>query len=298
MIPSPAASATAAPRPLRYGDQATHPRRPLWRPILAIVLGLLAGVVVLGIVTIAGSFVFAGWLPPDLATLATATIGLFLAGVALVAVVCSSLRLRPGFVLAARGRFRWGRFWLALLVCAPVTALFLITTWRGVERADWLAALAVVVVLIPLQAAGEELAFRGGLQQSLVAAAPAWRFRFAAAAIVSAALFALAHQATSIEGFTAFFLIGLVYAAAASLTGGLEAPIALHVVNNLYSLGVPTVQTSDPSRLSSNVGGITWGVVAFSVGVNLVATIAVVLALRWAARSRGDDAVSACDRDV
>ena len=95
--------------------------------------------------------------------------------------------------------------------------------------------LLVVLLLTPLQAAGEEYAFRGYLQQAF---GGLFGSRVLAVGL-SALLFALAHGlGQSWPIFVDRLAFGLVAGALVILTGGLEAGIAMHVLNNFLAFGL------------------------------------------------------------
>ena len=85
----------------------------------------------------------------------------------------------------------------------------------------------------PLQSAAEEYLFRGYLSQAIAG----WIRRPAVgavvAAVVTAALFSLAHAPGDLPTFLDRFAFGLAASAVVWLTGGLEAAIVLHAVNNV-----------------------------------------------------------------
>jgi membrane protease YdiL (CAAX protease family) len=122
--------------------------------------------------------------------------------------------------------------------------------WVGWSRFGPLAL--TVAVAIPLQAAAEEVVFRGTLVQAVGAwARPAW-----VAVLVSSALFGLVHG-LPLPGFVAIAALGLVCAWSTIRTGGLEAAIALHVLHNMsFFLGEAAIGRSDRwiSDMSMDVG--------------------------------------------
>ena len=88
----------------------------------------------------------------------------------------------------------------------------------------------------PLQAAGEEYGARGLIQRS----AGSW-FRSPVAAflvgtLISGAVFALAHLAADPWLIAYYFIFGVSGSIAARGTGGLEAPVLVHAVNNVLIL--------------------------------------------------------------
>ena len=80
---------------------------------------------------------------------------------------------------------------------------------------------------------GEEYGFRGYLMQ---ASGSFFRSRIAALLITSG-LFALAHGVQNFPLFFDRFAFGLIAGLIVILVGGLEAGIALHILNNLLAFG-------------------------------------------------------------
>ena len=95
----------------------------------------------------------------------------------------------------------------------------------------WL--LVVVLLTTPLQSAAEEYLFRGYLSQAVAGWVRRPRAGAVRAALVTAALFSLAHLPPDLPTFLHLFALGLAASAVVWLTGGLEAAIALHTVNNV-----------------------------------------------------------------
>ncbi|MER6708183.1 CPBP family intramembrane glutamic endopeptidase [Streptomyces fumanus] len=155
---------------------------------------------------------------------------------------------RPaGTVSSVAGRLRWG--WLArcLAVAVPPVALLAVASvllpgadaepsapaeWVGLPA--FLASLAVLAVSVPFQAAAEEYVFRGWLMQTVggFLRSP-W-----VAVLPQAALFAAAHGWGTPWGFVDLLVFGLVTGWLTIRTGGLEAAVALHALNNLMGFGL------------------------------------------------------------
>ncbi|MGL5808663.1 MAG: lysostaphin resistance A-like protein [Nocardioides sp.] len=158
--------------------------------------------------------------------------------------------LRPRWLASVAPRIRW-RF---LAACLGLSVLALLATLVSSGLIYAIAAppdsfdpgeglndfttttrdfLLVIAFLTPLQAAGEEYVFRGYLTQAFGGA-----FGSAAAVAVPAVLFALAH---GLEQGLPVFLDRLAFGVIAGVlvlrTGGLEAGIAMHVLNNWLAFG-------------------------------------------------------------
>jgi membrane protease YdiL (CAAX protease family) len=93
-----------------------------------------------------------------------------------------------------------------------------------------LPLLAIIIVLVPFQAAGEEYLFRG----TLVQAVGAWSASPWPAIVLSSVAFAAVHGAP-IEVSVELFATAAMGAWLTYKTGGLEAAIAGHVVNNIVA---------------------------------------------------------------
>lgn len=163
--------------------------------------------------------------------------------------------IRPRWLLSVAPGLRW-RFFaaclglaVAALVASLVVGLLLPTpegndVGQGVN--DFTSTtrdfLLVIVLLTPLQAAGEEYLFRGYLTQALGSLLPpSADLRLASRAVaivVPALLFALAHGiGQPIPVFFDRLAFGLVAGVLVIATGGLEAGLAMHVLNNFLAFG-------------------------------------------------------------
>lgn len=295
--PSPALGPPVVPpaEPRSYVHQMRGPRYRWWRPVLALGIATVTFAVLIAVVM--AGFLITGAVPMDGSEPDMLAPGGFLSGNLMIGALLpatlvglwAGFGMRPGRVFCVAGRMRWGWLGRCLTLIAPLWAAYVGLSWvvgggEIKERPEhWLGLLVVALLSTPLQAAAEEVAFRGGLVQGF----GAW-FRSPVAALVvttflSAGLFALAHGSLDV-----WILIDLGFMAAAGCwlswrTGGLEAIIALHVANNLLvtaaglALGgledayVDTGVTSTPGQ----------------AGASVLATTVVVLVLLRLARRRG-----------
>lgn len=199
--------------------------------------------------------------------------------------------LGPGWLMSVARRIRW-RFFLACLalsvvaLIATVIVTALVPQGGGNELSgepnDFTSTtrdfLLVVLILTPLQAAGEEFAFRGYLMQAIGGI-------FASrvvAVMISALLFALAHGiGQDLPIFVDRFAFGLVAGTLVILTGGLEAGIAMHVLNNWLAFGV-SLAFGDMSSALNPTGGTWW-----SIPVTLTQSLSYLALSLWASRQMG-----------
>lgn len=211
-----------------------------WKPILELLL-VVVFLVLLWIVVLVPTLALAG--PADDGVPGLMKLGVSIAVALPATLLAARLTGRPWrTLLSVDGRFR-GRWFASCLLIAlaqtvvgvgAATALAALGLPLSPEPGPWVgwrefAPLAISVLgVIPLQAAAEEFLFRGTFMQALGAwVRPAWF-----AILVSSVAFGLAH-ALPLAGFVWITTLGLVAAWLTVRTGGLEASIALHAVNNV-----------------------------------------------------------------
>lgn len=133
---------------------------------------------------------------------------------------------------------------------------------------NWTAAwvsLAIVVVLVPVQATAEEVIFRGLFMQVL----GSWLKSPWFGILIPSVGFALGHI-YDIWGLLQVGLMGVFAAWLTWRTGGLEAAMAIHIVNNLvafgfmaFAVGGETAQTSDAGSAGGVIGEVV-GLLVFT----------------------------------
>jgi membrane protease YdiL (CAAX protease family) len=187
---------------------------------------------------------------------------------------------------------------MALLATLVVSAVLPTTAAAGSDSSmtpnafdDTAKQFALVVLLLtPLQAAGEEYAFRGYLTQAFGGFFPTW-----VAVVGPSLLFALAHGAQSAPVFFDRFAFGLVAGILVVRTGGLEAGIAMHVLNNWLAFGL-ALAFGDMGEALTPTGG-TWWSIPVTVTQSLVFLGLTLLVARRMGLSRtADPAVLAASR--
>lgn len=268
---------------LRYHELHRAGRRSWWRSLLGVFMLLVVGLLVLPLMI---QLLILGWLIVsgsgdvggdfeamlDLENptpLGLAHLNLVLAGLIPVTFLATwALHgLRPGWLTSVMPRMRWGFFFaclgmsvVALLATLVVGAMIPAPDATGSDVTGELNEfttqtrdfLLVVLLLTPLQAAGEEYAFRGYLTQVFGS-----HFGVYAAVVVPALLFALAHGAQDPPIFIDRFAFGLVAGVLVVTTGGLEAGIAMHVLNNWLAFGL-ALAFGDLGSSLNPTGGTWW----------------------------------------
>lgn len=198
-------------------------------------------------------------------------------------------RVQPHWLSSVQPRLRW-RY---LLTCGGIALVVLngvlaLSAWAGpaprfaVQPGFWWF-LVVILLTSPLQAAAEEYFFRGYLMQALgsLFAHPA------VGVVLSALVFALFHGTQNLPLFVDRLAFGLLAGILVWRTGGLEAGIAAHVVNNVCAY-VFAGLTSSIAALKA-ISGIGWVQAAFDVGgFAIFALLALVVASRMRLRRRVD----------
>jgi membrane protease YdiL (CAAX protease family) len=227
-----------------------------WRPVLGLLLlgvvyaALAVAATVAGIFGLLASGVDPGTLPElavdeltDPWMLLFVNVSLIVAIPAVWMVWVVAHGMRRGWSSSVRARLRWRLVppyaLLALGTLGVGIGLSVVLTFTlGDEQISgplpsfaWL--LVIVLLTTPLQSAAEEYVFRGYLSQAVAGWIRAPLAGAVVAALLSAALFAAAHGPQDAVTFLDRFAFGLAASAVVWLTGGLEAAIVLHAVNNV-----------------------------------------------------------------
>lgn len=134
--------------------------------------------------------------------------------------------------------------------------------------------IAVIVVSTPLQAIGEEYAFRGYAMQAFGSLTKSPWF----AILLSAALFTAAHGTQNVPLLADRFAFGLLAGYLVLRTGGLEAGIALHILNNLVAFGFALAFGSITAAL--NTSSASWWQLPVTVTQNGVYLVLVLYAAK------------------
>jgi membrane protease YdiL (CAAX protease family) len=244
----PVSALPDGPRP--YQQMLRGPLYRWWKPllclllviVLALCMMLLAIVPVLIAVWITGADLIATM---DISNLGP--IGFIYLNLSLIVFIPASglsiwivHGIRPRFLSSVAGGIRWKWLLRCVAVILPLWALYAGLAALAEPRTSpppdqWAALLVIVLLMTPLQAAGEEYLFRGWIMQNV----GAWFARpvvgLVASLIVSAAAFSAAHLSPDPWILGTIACLGLAAGIATWRTGGLEAAIAIHAVNNVLS---------------------------------------------------------------
>ncbi|RCG18663.1 CPBP family intramembrane metalloprotease [Sphaerisporangium album] len=300
--PPPPARWTVPPPPgARYDHLARTPVHRWWRPlagtaVIAVafvgvsLVVLLAGVIVAGLAGVPVVMEVGRLFADPVFELAVMllSIAAVLPFVFLTAWLVQ--RRPPGTLSSVAGRLRWG--WLFLCTGVALVALILgqlamtatyaatgadmgdLFGWVGWDR--FLPGLIVIVLLVPFQAATEEYVFRGWVIQAFGA-----YFRTPWPGILfGAAVFTSLHAYTD-WGIVDVFSFGVLMGWLAVRTGGLEAPIALHVINNVVSF-LPAAASGDLGD-ALRQGAVPWQAISGTVvQLGFFAVVVVIIAQKRA----------------
>jgi membrane protease YdiL (CAAX protease family) len=273
-----------------------------WRPVLGAVICMvsffvLAAVVFLVVAAVWAVFQAGSWVDNVGANIDTTKLGapgllglnLGIGSMVLVTwfVIRVVHRMRPRWLASVVPRMRW-RFLGACLglavvaLAAQVVVGALVPSQAGDELGAKVnsftvaTAISALVVLLttPLQAAGEEYLFRGYLMQAFGSfTGSRW-----VAIVGTATLFALAHGTQNFPLFFDRFAFGLIAGWLVIRTGGLEAGIALHIINNFVAFGF-ALSFGDLST-TLNVSSVSWWNIVVTVTQSVVYTSLVLVVAR------------------
>lgn len=191
---------------------------------------------------------------------------------------------RPRWVTSVVGGMRWK--WLvvtsAIALAVQVVAtlvLFAIDGFPSGVGTNVVWLLVVVFLTTPLQAAGEEYFFRGWLTQSIGSWIPAALVSALVTAALASTLFAIAHGSQNVWLFLDRFAFGVLASYLTWRTGGLEAAIGTHTVNNVVVF-VPTILTGGMATVLETTAVAAWVVAADVAAMVVMGSFIVLLARR------------------
>ncbi|MBN9178870.1 MAG: CPBP family intramembrane metalloprotease [Microbacterium sp.] len=285
LVHVPAPAAAPLPADATSGGLAFHRlvfarrRRGWWTPLVVGALGI-AFYLVLMLVVLVAIFAAASVDPtvlermtalaqnptidardPLMLALLLGTIVLMLPCYQLASLIVNGKRV--GLISSAAGRLRWRWMLLCGLVALVLYGVFTLVSLvlpseiTGDAAGDaapqplWPLSLALILLLVPLQSAAEEYVFRGYLAQAI----GRWLRHPAFAILLPVPLFVLGHLYDVLGQLS----VGVFAVAAGWLvwrTGGLEAAIALHVVNNLSGFLLSLASGADPT--ASETGWVSF----------------------------------------
>ncbi|QSR31929.1 CPBP family intramembrane metalloprotease domain-containing protein [Nocardioides sp. S5] len=295
----------------RYHELHRVGRGGWWRSLAgsAVLLVMVFGIVpaVLGLVALV-ALIVGGTSVEDAGSLLDVTQGVTPMGLAVLNLLLGSAiasswlvlwlfhRLKPRWLSSVAPRLRW-RF---LLACLPLSVVALVAS-LGValflpvaDGAEPVGAvndfttttrdfLLVIALLTPLQAAGEEYVFRGYLTQAFGSLLRWRRVSLVLAVVVPSLLFALAHGVgQSAPVFFDRFAFGVVAGILVIRTGGLEAAIAMHVLNNFLAYGMALAFGDMTEALNATGPASPWMIVS-----TLVQSLVYLGLASWVAKAMG-----------
>ncbi len=295
MVPAPA---PAQAEPLEYHRLArTYGAYRWWKPLMVglIALGLYVGIMLLAAIV----FVFVALGNPELEAAVDAVAmdtsnidmsdpAVFIFSMATLIVMLPVILLatrmmnvqKVGSLTSVTGRMRWGWLGLCMAVAAAVLALsfalsFTVDAVAGhgiapdFSAPDMWLMLILTVLLVPFQATAEEYVFRGYLMQLI----GGWLRHPAFAILLPIPLFMAGHM-YDIYGQLDVGFFALAAGWLAWRTGGLEAAIALHVVNNSVIFALGAIGLVDVSATESDLPSLIASVITTSVFVLVIVKLA------------------------
>ncbi|MFT4295081.1 MAG: CPBP family intramembrane metalloprotease [Micropruina sp.] len=195
-----------------------------------------------------------------------------------LAVVLFVHHRRPELLASVRPWFRWRYLAISMVLAFLLFNLMLFARQLGQPfpalqpQPDYWVFLVVILLTSPLQAAAEEFFFRGYMLQSfntLASRSPLF------GVVCSAALFALFHGTQNLPLFLDRFAFGVLVGVLVVRTGGLEAAIGAHVVNNLMAFSYAGLYSTIAQVKATQVIG--WIDLAWDLGGFAVFTVLAIL---------------------
>lgn len=158
-------------------------------------------------------------------------------------------------VINGTGKFRWNRFFISAGIWLLVSALYLLINIKldpenfslNNVSSTLIPLIVISIILIPFQAAFEEVLFRGYLMQGFTVMLRNRLFPL----VMTSVLFGLMHSLNpEVEKFgfltmiPQYILFGLIFGVITILDDGIESAIGLHTANNAFLCIMVTNESS------------------------------------------------------
>lgn len=287
--------------PTEYPQFWRAPGIRWWRPVLAVVLtgiAFLAVALIATILTVVGEGIIGGMDPEELYEVlegGQVTPGLVLSNSIAIAVmvpvtllIAKIVRQPSRFLHSVLGRFRWKWF----LTCVGMAVIVLgvnfaadlaMTGWEALELQirsyTWWLLIGMMLVT-PFQAAAEEYMLRGVLFRTVASWFRAPAVALGVGTLVNSGVFMLMHGASDMWLNLVYFTLGALLSWITWRTGGLEAAVAFHIVNNMLAFAIVPFQ--DVADLFDRSAGTAGPIVL----TQLTASVILLLILSWMAGRR------------
>jgi uncharacterized protein len=169
-----------------------------------------------------------------------------------------------GTLSSVEGKLRWKHIWsyAPLALAAGVVfylIMFAINALQGGSYGDFTlvpVTLLIIVVLCPLQCAAEEYVCRGFVFQAFAS----WIPVVVIPLIIQTVIFVVLHG-YNIVGLIGVGFVGLIAGWLTVKTGGLEAAITLHSVNNILSFMQSALFVSQATQSDITIVGLLGGAI-------------------------------------
>lgn len=289
--------------PVRYPAMLRGSRNRWWRPFVAFFVFVISFLI---LVSIIGMFVGFAMVAQGVTTtdpelmmeilLDTSNpMSLFMLLFSIVIMIpCAFLAQfvafgqRPGSIMSVKRRMRWDLLGTMLLVVLPLWGAYLLATsvltdqFRLDPQSNILVLLVISLIFAPLQSAAEEIVFRGAMVQSIGSWIASPVVAMVVGGIVSTAIFVPLHGAAD-----PWIILDLVIFAVAAVvltwkTGGLEAAIVYHAVNNTVLFVLNALSGGYMNSLAAAEGA---GSTPLNTVITGVATALLVMAMLKAFKS-------------
>lgn len=191
-------------------------------------------------------------------------------------------RRHPKWLASVRPWFRWRYLLVSMGLALVLFNVVLLVQQLGQPfpalrpQDQYWVFLVLIVLTSPLQAAAEEFFFRGYLLQAFHTLAPRSPWF---GVVTSAALFALFHGTQNLPLFLDRFCFGVLVGVLVVKTGGLEAAIGAHVINNVMAFSYAGLYSTIAEVKATRVIG--WSDFAWDIaGFALFAVVAILIGRR------------------
>jgi uncharacterized protein len=269
-------------RPREYHQFYRAPAFRWWKPLLAVVvfvLAELAAVIVVSMVFAVGLLIAGQPIPTldsDLSPVMLFSLNNVMVASGLPLAILTSwlvFRQRPRWLSSISGGFRWRIFWPFLGIAAGGIALSAVVQalfTGGFGELTWtpssLVLIAVIVLTTPFQCAAEEYSVRGLVFRGVGSWFSNRWVGLVVGMAVSSVAFMFLHGAGDPWLNAAYLTIGVIFSFLVWRTGGLEAAVAMHIANNMISEMLLPFQPDSLAHIFDRQAGVAGPEVLIQMG--------------------------------
>lgn len=182
----------------------------------------------------------------------------------------------PGNLMSVAGKVRWKWLFHCIIVMLPIMTTVIIIQ-NFIEEPvsltfnmSTLTAVAISFIFTPLQCMGEEMLFRGWAIQTFGPFFKNKKTGWIVIGLLASAAFSLAHNPSTFLIGIELFAFALISCVLIYVTGGMEACIVMHAINNVVLFSITNLSGGAVEFLANSSNPGSWTGTVASIACDIV----------------------------